>query len=106
MTIDETLVVTGTKGADEAQEPYSAAWWEIRTAAELRDIIKRGFSGGQAFSGAVAESERRAREMTKRMREAAALEAEGRRKRRKVVTLGTMAATVIAIAASAGMWLR
>ena len=58
MAFDETLAVTITRGANDSHEPYSADWWEIRTAEELRDIIKRGFAGGEAFNGAVAETER------------------------------------------------
>jgi hypothetical protein len=103
MTFNETLAVIGTSGPDEAAEPYSAAWWQRRTAEELRDIIKRGFSGGQAFHGAVSETERRAREETRRLRDVAAVEAERRRKRRRVIILGAFAATVT-IAACAGVW--
>ena len=102
MTLDETLTGTGTTVPHEATGQYSAAWWEGRTAEELRDIIKRGFSGGQAFQGAVSETERRAREETRRLRAAAAVEAERRRKLKQVIVLGTVAA--VAIAASAGLW--
>lgn len=102
MTFNETIAVTGTSGSDGAAEPYSAAWWELRSAEELRDIIKRGFAGGEAFQGAVSETERRARDETRRLRDAAALEAERRRKLKRVA-LGTIAAAV-AIAACAGVW--
>ena len=101
MTLNETLAATGSSGAENAHEPFSAAWWEGRTAEELRDIIKRGFAGGEAFQGAVDETERRAREETRRLREAAAIEAESRRKRKKVIVM----ASVATIAASAGVWL-
>jgi hypothetical protein len=69
--------------SEEPQEAFSAAWWQQRTPEELRDIIKRGFSGGPAFAGAVAEAERRAREETQRIRADAAAGAELRRRRRK-----------------------
>ena len=46
----------------ETVEIYSVAWWQSRTPEELRDIINRGFAGGDAFGGALAESERRVRE--------------------------------------------
>lgn len=102
MTLNETLAVTGTTVPDEATGQYSAEWWEGRTAEELRDIIKRGFSGGLAFQGAVSETERRAREETRRLRAAAAVEAERRTRRNRVIVLGTVAA--VAISASAGIW--
>jgi hypothetical protein len=105
MTFSDTLADAGTGGAHEAHVPYSATWWENRTAEELRDIIKRGFAGGLTFDAAVAETERRAREMTKRLREAAVAEAEGRRKRKRVIVLGTLTATAITIGAYASMWL-
>ncbi len=102
MTLNETLAFPGTSPPNEAAEPYSATWWEGRTAEELRDIINRGFSGGQAFQGAVSETERRAREETRRLRTVAAFEAERRRKRNRIIVLGTVAA--VAISASAGLW--
>ena len=103
MTIDDALVLPATRTADEAIEPYSAAWWECRTAEELRDIIKRGFSGGFAFQAAVAETERRARMETRRLRELAAREAALRRKR---IMIGTAASAAAAIAAVVGIWLN
>ena len=95
MTLNQTLADTGESRADEALQPYSAAWWQRRTAEELRDIIKRGFAGGDAFQGAVSETERRAREETRRLRDLAALAAE-RAKMRKRVVLGSIALVVIA----------
>ncbi len=102
MTFDETIAAPGASIANAEREPYSAAWWHDRTAEELRDIIKRGFAGGDAFQGAVAETERRAREATKRLREAAAVEAERRKKLKKVIILGAIAC--VTMAASASMW--
>lgn len=96
MAIDDTLPLSGSAPASSAAEPLSAEWWSQRTAEELRDIIKRGFSGGDAFEGAVAEAERRAREATKRMREAAAVEAQARRKR-TIIFRSVLAAAAIAI---------
>jgi hypothetical protein len=102
MAIEEMTAVAGTDGAAESQEQFSAAWWQRRSAEELRDIIKRGFAGGEAFQGAVAEAERRARDVTQRLRESAAAQAEARRKRRLVV-LGSLAA--ISVTMAAGSWI-
>jgi ribosomal protein S19E (S16A) len=103
MTLNETLAVTGTTSAQEAPPSYSAAWWGLRSADELRDIINRGFAGGQTFNGALAETERRARAATRRLREEAAIAAEIRRKRKKLVSLGALA-TIVTIVASVGIW--
>ena len=99
MTLNETLAGTGTTVPDEPAGQYTAAWWQGRTAEELRDIIKRGFAGGEAFHAAVSETERRAREETRRLRDLAALAAERNRKRKRLL-VGT--AAVVTIAASAG----
>ena len=101
MTMDTTLADSRTS-ANDAQETFSAAWWEARTAEELRDIINRGFAGGGTFHGAVAETERRAREATRRLRDAAVASAS-RRKRMKVAAIGALASVAV-IAASAGVW--
>ena len=101
MAIEDSLAVTGASAA-EAKEPFSAAWWECRTAEELRDIIKRGFAGGQAFEDAVAEAERRARVETRRLREAAAQEAASRHRRNLLILGAAGIASAIAIAA---MWI-
>ena len=101
MTFDQTLVASVTGDLDTAVEPYSAEWWQHRSAEELRDIIKRGFSGGEAFRGAVSETERRAREETRRLRDMAARQADRRRWRKQA---GVGAVAVVAIAAFAGFW--
>jgi hypothetical protein len=102
MATDEIFAVLGKDSTIESQEQFSAAWWQRRSAEELRDIIKRGFAGGDAFQGAVAETERRARDVTQRLRESAAVEAEARRKRRLAI-LGSAAAISVTIAV--GAWL-
>jgi hypothetical protein len=96
MTYNETLSDRRKKAPADASEPFSAAWWERRTAEELRDIIKRGFSGGEAFQGAVTETERRARKETSRLRHIAAIEAEQRQKRKRVFIIGSIAAFSVA----------
>src|SRR4051812_24795692 len=67
--IDETIVADGASAARAITEPYSAEWWQERSTTELRDIIKRGFSLGPAYDGAVVETERRAREALRRIRD-------------------------------------
>ena len=103
MTLDETLAVVANDSAVESIEPYSVAWWESRTAEDLRDIINRGFAGGQVFKAAYAEIERRAREETRRLREQATAAALARRKRNEIIW--GVAAAVLAIAALLGFWL-
>jgi hypothetical protein len=103
MTVDQAFAVTTVRGADAPHEHLSAAWWEARSAEELRDIIKRGFAGGEAFQGAVAEAERRAREATRRLREEAAAAAIIRRKRLKMIAIGALGAVAVS-GASAGIW--
>lgn len=100
MAIDETLAVLGKDRTSESQEQFSAAWWQRRSGEELREIIKRGFAGGEAFQGAVAETERRARDITQRLRESAAVAAAARKKRRLAV-LGSAAALSVTIAVGA-----
>ena len=98
MGLDEKIAVTGTSDPrQDASEPFSAAWWQNRTAEELRDIIKRGFAGGEAFKGAVAEAERRGREATKRLREAAAIEAVRHKQRMRLVGFGALAVLVLLV---------
>lgn len=95
MTSDQMLAAPSTPVPDTSAEPYSAEWWQQRTAEELRDIIKRGFAGGEAFQGAVSETERRAREETRRLRDLAAVAADRARTRKRLVQ-GSIALVVIA----------
>ena len=88
----------------ESDEIYSAGWWGNRTPEELRDIIKRGFAGGAEFKGALAESERRAAEAMRRLRDAAAAEAEERKRLTVYLAMAVLIATVVGIA-SAAKWL-
>jgi hypothetical protein len=100
MALDEVIGGTGT--ADDLGDPretFTVAWWQNRSAEELKDIIKRGFAGGDAFKGAVAEAERRGREATQRLRQAAAVEAERRQKRMRVIGLVAFAALLVLISA-------
>ena len=104
MTLDRTLAETGVSGTvnQESREQFSVAWWQNRTAEELRDIIKRGFAGGDAFQGAVVETERRARDETQRLRQLAAVEAAKRKKRIRMMAVGGVAALIALV--FAGWW--
>jgi hypothetical protein len=99
MTLDEMQATAAPSAANDApRETFSAEWWQNRTAEELRDIIKRGFAGGEAFQGAVAEAERRGREATQRLREAAAIDAERRKKRVRMIAGAVVAALLLLFA--------
>ena len=108
MTVEQGLAaaptpeLTPVPDGGDAREPYSVVWWGSRTAEELRDIINRGFAGGQQFRAAVAEAERRASEETKRLRTVAAAEAL-RRTKRKQILWG--AAISLLIIAALGFWI-
>jgi hypothetical protein len=47
-------------------------WWRGLSSDELRDIINRGFAGGELFTGATAEAERRSKEKRRAADEEAA----------------------------------
>ena len=101
MTVNETLIRTGFEEPEPEPPPYSAAWWELRTAQELRDMIKRGFEVGPAYDGAVVETERRARERMRELRESAAAVERGHSKAR-LLALGGILAILLALA----LWSR
>ena len=95
MDVDETT--TALPPQDAAPDPYTAEWWQARTPSELREIIKRGFGVGQlAYDGAVLETERRAREAMRRIRDQA-VEAEQRQARARYIVLGGILALLIAL---------
>lgn len=67
---------------------FSEDWWKSRTADELRDMINRGFAGGDLFTGASAEAARRSGEARKLAdEEAAAVSRMERRAKRKMLVL-------------------
>jgi hypothetical protein len=94
MDVEETTSLSPLQEA--APEPYSAEWWQARTPNELRDIIKRGFGLGQAYDGAVLETERRAREAMRRIRDQAD-EAERRQTKARYVFFGGVLALLIVL---------
>jgi len=94
MDVDEALAAKEAGASLATPEPYSAEWWHERTTTELREIIKRGFSLGAAYDGAVVETERRAREALRRVREDQSLAVQRNAKIRLVV-LGVVLALVI-----------
>ncbi len=102
MAVDNVSTFTITRSRDGAAEQFSAEWWQRRTAEELRDIINRGFAGGQTFRAAVDEVERRSREETRRLRDVAARQAEAQRKRNRFILAVGGALAALAIMA---MWI-
>ena len=102
MTFEKTLPVA--EEAPQMSEIYSVEWWQSRSAEDLRDIIKRGFSGGAEFSGAVAESERRASEAMRRLRDAASVERRQRKRLTLYLALAVIVATVVGIASAATLF--
>ena len=96
MSIDQVDIAPSVSGAEAAADPYSAEWWQSRTAGELRDIIKQSFRLGQAYDCAVAETERRAREAVRRLREAESA-TERRNAKMRLLVLAAVLVAVVAI---------
>src|SRR4051794_11459921 len=78
--VREPVALDEKVASDPPAEPYSVAWWEGRSPEELRDLVQTGFRAGTVYECAVQEIERRARELTRRARDQAAVE-QRRRKR-------------------------
>ena len=75
-------------GGEMAYAAYSDDWWRSRTSDELRDLINRGFAGGDLFTAATAEAKRRSGEARKLAdEEAAAASRQQDWYRRKVLAL-------------------
>ena len=87
----------------ETVEIYSVAWWQSRTPEELRDIINRGFAGGDAFGGALAESERRVREAA-RLKEQAYVDPIQHAWRIKFAALSIAIVALFALLTVAAWW--
>jgi hypothetical protein len=92
MDTDHAAVASNADASQDLHDPFSAEWWQERTTTELRDIIKRGFGLGPAYDGAVAETERRARETVRRVREEQDATARRNSKLRLMVLSGILAA--------------
>jgi hypothetical protein len=95
MPVEETQRTLDT-APDEAPELFSARWWECLSPEDLRDIIKRGYNVGPAYDGAIAETERRAREALKRLRESE-IESQRRIGLIRLSLLGAVLAIVVAV---------
>jgi hypothetical protein len=78
--VDTDIVIRELTGSAD-NEAYSPAWWRNRTSEELRDIINRGFAGGDLFAGAAAESARRSNEARRLAEQEAAELSQARRRR-------------------------
>lgn len=101
MTTDETTIRQSAEQSVSEPAPLSAEWWAMRSAEELRDIIKRGFGVGPAYDGAVVETERRARETIRQLRDEQAIVAQGNAKARLLALTG-----ILAIVLALGMVMR
>ena len=88
----------------ESVEIYSLTWWQSRSSEELRDIINRGFAGGDAFGGALAESERRVREAA-RLKEQAYADPIEHAWRIKFAALSAGIVALFAVLTLAAWWL-
>jgi len=97
-------VLSRADESPESGEIYSVAWWHSRTPDELRDIIDRGFAGGDTFGAALAESERRARQEMIRLREEATIPVE-RSWRMKFAALSVAIVALFAVLTVAAWWL-
>lgn len=85
MTMDAQVEEVAGRATSAA---FSADWWNSRTADELRDMINRGFAGGDLFTGATAEAARRSGEARQLAdEEAAAVSRRERRGKRKRLIL-------------------
>jgi hypothetical protein len=72
---------------------YPDDWWSSRSTDELREMINRGFAGGDLFTGATAEARRRSNEAQRAADEEAAAAAVRRRaKSRKILILRILVA--------------
>jgi hypothetical protein len=101
MTTNETTINAVIEPSVAEPAPLSAEWWALRSAEELRDIIKRGFGVGPAYDGAVVETERRAREAVQRLREDEREVARGNAKVRLLALTG-----ILAIVLAVGVLMR
>ena len=85
MSVGEIAAPSASGRESSLPEPYSDAWWQERSAEELREIMDKGYRLGPAFAGATAEVERRARlRLHDEEAEDLALEAHSKRARRLI----------------------
>jgi hypothetical protein len=96
LPLDEKIV------SEPPAEPYSSAWWEGRSPQELRDLVQSAFRTGTVYECAVQEIERRARELTRRARDQAAVEQKRRKKLQRLLWAGI--AVLFAITIAVGVW--
>jgi hypothetical protein len=96
LALDEKLV------SESPAQPYSRAWWEGRSPEELRELVQSGFRAGTVYECAVQEIERRARELTRRARDQAAVEQKRRKRLQRLLWAGIALLFVITVAV--GVW--
>jgi hypothetical protein len=85
--------VEGAAAGAIAPPAQADDWWQSLSPDELRDMINRGFAGGDLFTGATAEAERRSRETRRATeKEAAVSRLERTRARRKTLVLAVLVA--------------
>lgn len=99
MTIEQVEIRVDARPASADPEAYSAEWWQMRSPQELREIIKRGFGVGTAYDGAIAETERRARDALKKIREG-----ESQSRRKMAVTRLYVLSAVLALVIGVGIF--
>lgn len=105
MHISDTAEPVDLSEADYAVKASDQSFWESRTADQLREMLDRGLAGGDAFSGAAIEIERRAGETARRAREFSSGDYGRRDRRLQLAKLATLAVAAAITGALALYWL-
>jgi hypothetical protein len=99
MNVDEAIFSPESNSTANADAPFSAGWWQSRSAEELRAMMNRGIGTGAPFDGATAEAERRARVLLRAEDQAAYKEAARKKRLRLVILEGSLLACMLALVA-------
>lgn len=97
-------VGAGTGAGNLVVQSIDRAFWESRSAEQLREILDRGLAAGDAFTGASAEIERRARETARRARESSTILDGSRVRRVRAGKVLVLASAAVGAAATAIYW--
>jgi hypothetical protein len=81
----------------EAEALYSADWWHSRTNEQLQELMRAGFTVGEAGPGAHRELERRAREHARGEEQQARLVAEQKKTLRLRILGSVLLAVLLAL---------